>query len=347
MTEKKCLGCGAALQSVDVKIIGYTPRPEMEYCQRCFRLIHYNRKTEVNTETINSIEQLKELDASFFWLIDISDLEESLDSNFVKMFAEKNCYIVLTKCDLLPRTFSRKKMLDYIESRINKLELKCLGIIPKGIDEMFLDAFRQLLRKSEKPCAFVGLANVGKSSFINQLLGQNRITVNERPGTTLAFNHVETDFAAIVDTAGLVVNDSVQIYLKDADLKKVVNSKTIRPKIYQLIGDQSIAIGGLARIDVVGCRDVSAVVYCCDQLKCRRSKLSKADDLWKKHLNEELQPSISSGFKDLQCREFEHSEGKTDFYVKGLGWICLSGSYDRVRVYADSRISVGNREAMI
>ena len=37
-----CKGCGAVLQTTDSKMIGYSPKAEAEYCQRSFRLIHYD-----------------------------------------------------------------------------------------------------------------------------------------------------------------------------------------------------------------------------------------------------------------------------------------------------------------
>ena len=39
---KKCKGCGAILQSKDQNAPGYTPKENSDYCQRCFRLIHYD-----------------------------------------------------------------------------------------------------------------------------------------------------------------------------------------------------------------------------------------------------------------------------------------------------------------
>ena len=39
---KKCLGCGAILQDQDAKAKGYVKKLDQDYCQRCFRLNHYN-----------------------------------------------------------------------------------------------------------------------------------------------------------------------------------------------------------------------------------------------------------------------------------------------------------------
>ena len=51
MEQLKCIGCGATIQTENPKEIGYTPKSSVEkmenqiiYCQRCFKLKHYNEK---------------------------------------------------------------------------------------------------------------------------------------------------------------------------------------------------------------------------------------------------------------------------------------------------------------
>ena len=50
MEELFCIGCGAKIQTEDKEKAGYTPASSIQkaeetgelYCQRCFRLRHYN-----------------------------------------------------------------------------------------------------------------------------------------------------------------------------------------------------------------------------------------------------------------------------------------------------------------
>ena len=53
MEQLKCIGCGATIQTENPKEIGYTPKSSVEkmenqiiYCQRCFKLKHYNEVSD-------------------------------------------------------------------------------------------------------------------------------------------------------------------------------------------------------------------------------------------------------------------------------------------------------------
>ena len=56
MEELFCIGCGAQIQTTDKDVAGFTPQSALEkgletgqlYCQRCFRLRHYNEISDVN-----------------------------------------------------------------------------------------------------------------------------------------------------------------------------------------------------------------------------------------------------------------------------------------------------------
>ena len=68
--------------------------------------------------------------------------------------------------------------------------------------------------------AVIGKPNVGKSSFVNRLLGQDRVLVNENPGTTRdaidTYVDIDGERICLIDTAGLRrqsrVDDEVEFY---------------------------------------------------------------------------------------------------------------------------------------
>ena len=101
----------------------------------------------------------------------------------------------------------------------------------RGIDDMMSDAVADLPRiregrkiKRRLRIAVLGRPNVGKSSIVNRMLGEERVIVSDVPGTTR--DTIDTEFmlpcrdeivpAQIVDTAGLrkrsKVDDAVEQY---------------------------------------------------------------------------------------------------------------------------------------
>ena len=91
--ELRCIGCGSILQDQDPKKSGYLPSSALKkalesddnevYCQRCFRLRHYNEimpVEEINDDflaVLNSISQKKALVVS---VVDVFDFGNSLIS---------------------------------------------------------------------------------------------------------------------------------------------------------------------------------------------------------------------------------------------------------------------------
>ncbi|MBP8621008.1 MAG: ribosome biogenesis GTPase Der [Firmicutes bacterium] len=88
-------------------------------------------------------------------------------------------------------------LLDAIVEQAQKLE----GAAQKDTEEVY-DQATQAIR-----VAIAGKPNVGKSSLVNQILGQDRMTVSSTPGTTVDSVDVEFSYdgrdLVLVDTAGL------------------------------------------------------------------------------------------------------------------------------------------------
>ena len=69
MEEILCIGCGATIQTTDKAGLGFTPQSALEkgletgevYCQRCFRLRHYNEITDVQLTNDDFLKLLHEV----------------------------------------------------------------------------------------------------------------------------------------------------------------------------------------------------------------------------------------------------------------------------------------------
>lgn len=322
----------------------------MEYCQRCFRLTHYDRQQDyIDLTVTQDLSLIEDLQGIFVWIVDVIDLETSLLSVIPQFLKNRRFIMVVNKCDLLPATVKEMKIRKYIGLRLKQLGLQSEAVIIRGRESDFREKMIEIIRNRKEDFIFMGIANVGKSTVINDLLGQPLLTVNRNPSTTLAVNRIETEYGTLIDSVGLVAGESVQAYLASNTLKQVVPYAPINPLIYQLRSSQRIAIGGLARIDLLDCDRLTCVVYCSNLLKVTRGKRSNRDSLWQRHYGRELSPVVKGtrGLGQMKKTSFEPHEDKTDICIAGLGWICVSGKFSRIEVYTAPQIGVHERKVLI
>ena len=343
--EKKCIGCGAYLQTENEKAIGYVKSTDMDYCVRCFKLIHYDQHIDENIELDNDdlISDLASIDGQYVWVIDLFDLESSLNSVLADFFKSHYCHIILNKCDLLPKTINYNKLANYLLKRLKEIDVKTLSIMTRGIDNDFVEAFDSQLDITQ-PIIITGLANVGKSTIINHLLGKKIVTTNRFPATTININEIVDEKYHIYDTVGIINTGSVQMYLTTAQLKKVLPVKTVRPTVFQLHQPQSYCIEGLAKVEIQTSKEITAVFYLSNQLEIHRT--SASNDYFHKHFDELAIKTEGCTVSDLKKHSFTN-EGKTDYFISGLGFITITGHNVKVIIETDKRIKVMKREAMI
>ena len=58
----KCAGCGALLQDVDPLKEGYVRNLDNKYCERCFKITHYNEYILSNKSNDEYLKKVNEID---------------------------------------------------------------------------------------------------------------------------------------------------------------------------------------------------------------------------------------------------------------------------------------------
>lgn len=357
---KRCKGCGVVLQNTDKEAIGYTPHIEKEFCQRCFRITHYDdvmisMKQGIDAEAV--LKKIEQMDALVVWVVDLFDFEANLIRGMNRRLRGKDIVLVATKRDLLPDTLGNEKLSRFLIQRLKENDLAVDGIVICGdlVKHAFADyngsldgvkaAIEQYRR--DRDVVIMGMANAGKSTLLNALIPNQHLTTSRHPGTTLDFNALEMDDYRIYDTPGLTRDDSLLTHVNDEWLKLVIPQRALKPRIYQLRNDQTLSVGGLARLDLFGCEDVSCVGYFADSLPMHRSKQEKADALWENHLHELLSPSLNEEFHEMKAYDFTKHTDKIDIVIHGLGWFCISGQVKGLRIYVHKDVNVTCRKAMM
>ena len=195
---KRCKGCGVLLQHETPAKVGYTPKSDADYCQRCFRITHYDdvvisMKTGIDPDLV--LHQIAELDALILWVVDLFDFEANLIAGIHRHLPNKDLIMIASKRDLLPDTLGDEKLGQFILERCKENGIQLQGLVVCGDlvkhayadDNASLDEVRNAIRqyRNGRDVVIMGMANAGKSTLLNALLGNRTLTTSRYPGTTL------------------------------------------------------------------------------------------------------------------------------------------------------------------
>ena len=243
----KCIGCGSILQDTIENKDGYVLDINDKLCQRCFRIRYYNEYKNTIRDNNDYLKILDSINNDDLVVYVTSLLDIRLD--YIDSF--KNVIVVLTKRDILPKSVKDEKLIKYIKSRYNPLEVIVVSSVKNyNIDYLF-DTLRQYKMNN---IYVVGTTNGGKSTLINKLIKNYSdndvvITSSMYPSTTLDKIEINILGLNIIDTPGLINKGSIVNYIDNNLLKKITIKKEIKPKTYQLNGKGSVLIEDLIRLD--------------------------------------------------------------------------------------------------
>lgn len=369
MEELKCIGCGATIQTINSKEIGYTPKSSIEkmdrqfiYCQRCFKLKHYNEVQDVSLTSDDFLKILKkvgESDALVINIVDIFDFSGSMVAGISRHINGNDILLVGNKVDLLPKSVNKTKLNHWMRRSLKEIGLKPLDVaLVSAAKGLGIDELMEMIEKYRKgrDVYIVGCTNVGKSTLVNRIIKrfteerEDVITTSHFPGTTLDIIEIPLDEkTSIIDTPGIINEHQLAHYVSPKVLKEITPKKEIKAGVYQLNPQQTLFIGGLARMDFVKGERTSFITHFSNALHIHRTKLEKADCLWKTQAGNVLKPIVetSNGVAPMEKHVYHIGKEKTDLVISGLGWITLMGAGQQITVYAPKGVGVLVRPSLI
>ena len=368
MEEILCIGCGATIQTTNKSGLGFTPQSALEkgletgevYCQRCFRLRHYNEITDVQLTDDDFLKLLHEVgdsDALVVNVIDIFDFNGSVIPGLPRFVSGNDVLLVGNKKDILPKSVKPGKISQWLMERAHEEGLRPVDVVLTSAQNKH--AIKEVIDKIEhyrkgRDVYVVGVTNVGKSTLINAIIqeitgDQNVITTSRFPGTTLDKIEIPLDDGSyIYDTPGIIHRHQMAHYLTAKNLKYVSPKKEIKPKTYQLSPEQTLFLGGLGRFDFIAGEKQGFTAFFDNELKLHRTKLEGASVFYDRHLGTLLTPPNNKEKEDFP-KLVQHvftSRDKTDLVISGLGWIRVTGTA-KVAVWAPEGVAVVTRKAII
>ncbi|MNB74679.1 GTP-binding protein Der [compost metagenome] len=366
--QSHCSGCGVKLQIGNPELPGYLPEAaynrEPVICQRCFRIKNYNEMSSVSLdqdEFLRLLSGIGEKNALVVHIVDLFDFEGSLISGLQRFVGSNPVILAVNKCDLLPKVTNWNKLRNWVQQRAKEQGLKTAEIVlcsakrGQGFDRL-LDAVSSL--RGRRDVYVVGATNVGKSTLINRLISdysdlEQELTTSRYPGTTLDSVKIPLDDGHyIVDTPGIVYPWRYSELVERRDLDAVMPVKPLKPAVYQLNAGQTLFFGGMGRFDFIQGEHQSFTCFISGSLKIHRTKLERADELYRDHRGVMLAPpSLEDADKlpQWQRHEFRIGRGsRSDVFVSGLGWIKLNGAEGAVvAVHVPKGVKVLVRPSLI
>jgi ribosome biogenesis GTPase YqeH len=339
--KKKCVGCGIELQKENPEKQGYIPKNVLEsgkdiHCQRCFKIKNYGeylpvelKKEDYRREVGNAAEKADAVIAVF----DIIDFEGSFDDEILDILREKNSIIAINKLDLIPDKKHPSEVSDWVKARLAEE-----GIVPLDIAIVSAKSgygVNGIIRKlkhfyPERPSIVIlGTTNVGKSSIINGLLGNKKITTSKYPGTTLKNieNMIPETNITIIDTPGLIPEGRVSDMVCQECNLKIVPSNEISRKTFKLDQDRILMFGGLLWIKILNSEKSIFSAFASKDVSFHETNEGRINDLLKDHSGDKITPPCEDcrdEYSSLPMRKEEWTiETGEELVFKGLGWISV------------------------
>ncbi len=366
--SKKCNGCGIELQSTDSNRQGYVPKEVLKnkkeiYCQRCFKISNYGSylpmemtKEDYRAEVAKAVSKTKVALAVF----DIIDFEGSFDDEILDVLREMDSIVAVNKVDLIPGDKHPSEVSDWVKARLEEE-----GIVPLDIAIISAKSkygingiIRKLNHFYPKGAGVIvmGTTNVGKSSIINGLLGDNKVTTSKYPGTTLksVVNKIPKTDLTLVDTPGLIPEGRISDMVCQECNLKIVPSKEISRMTFKMKPNRILAFGGLMWIKVLDNEEGNKSIFTAFASKgvvFHQTNEDRIEDLLSGHVGGILTPPCDHCKDEYQKLPFKREtwtvEEGEELVFKGLGWISVKRGPLKIEINLPEDADVELRDAFI
>ena len=362
MIIKKCSGCGIELQFEDKNKEGYVPEEKFItednlLCQRCFKIKNYGENLVNN---FSREDYLKEVNESvkksdiILPIFDIIDFEGSFTEEILDYLRDYRSIILINKIDLLPDFIHPTEISNWVKNRLAEED-----IVPDDI--AFISAknkygvngiirkIKNIFHNKKVKATVLGVSNVGKSSVINLLLGNNKITTSKYSGTTLKSinNKIPNSEITIIDTPGLIPDGRISDLISVENGLKLVPAGEISRKTFKLEENQVFMFDVFCRFKILGNELLESgskpifSAYASKSVKFHVAREERVEALLNGNYFEILQGAEKEKYfqNEFVTHEVEIEENE-ELVIAGLGWINVKRGPLKVQLEVPENVKV-------
>lgn len=362
LIKKKCSGCGIELQFEDKNKEGYVPEEKFVMqddllCQRCFKIKNYGENLVNN---FSREDYLKEVNESvkksdiILPIFDIIDFEGSFTEEILDYLRDYRSIILVNKIDLMPDFIHPAEISNWIKDRLAEED-----IVPDDI--AFISAkskygingiirkIKNIFPNKKVKATVLGVSNAGKSSVINLLLGNNRITTSKYSGTTLKSinNKIPNSEITIIDTPGLIPDGRISDLISVENGLKLVPAGEISRKTFKLEENQVFMFDAFCRFKVLGNELLESgskpifSAYASKSVKFHVTREERVEDLLNGSFFEILQKDEKEKYfqNEFVTCEVEIEENE-ELAIAGLGWINVKRGPLKIQLEIPKQVKV-------
>ena len=250
--SKKCIGCGTELQTQNPEEKGYIREDkykDSKYCERCFKIIHYNEKVVTELKNINDyiLGEINKKAKYVYFLVDLLNTTKETMSTFKNIKAPKT--LIISKLDIIPKSIKNNLIINWLKEEYQIKEEVLFQSSKKNLNTKSI--LNKLSNQNIKEVYIVGYTNAGKSTLINKLTNadnNNKITTSSIPNTTIDFIKIKENDISIIDSPGFTNNNTFYNQDEFDLIKRVMPRTTLKPRTYQVKPISSILIEDKTRL---------------------------------------------------------------------------------------------------
>lgn len=367
MTQKYCRGCGVSLQTNAPDKPGFIPAELLEskssnsfICKRCYRIIHYGESGTIlpsAPEVLKSINKAVALSDLLVIIADFSDLTGTLPV-WSDLLNDQSYLLAINKIDLLPTRAKLNEIIHYLKDYLTKLNWsKPLDLVlVSSAKGMGIDVLIKSISGAVSPgakIAFIGAANVGKSSLIKRIMATEDSaqtpTVSKFPGTTIGLSNwsVFKGRNTLIDTPGRISGDRLVDRLCPDCASVLLPVAEIGQKLWSLKPGKGLILGGVFAIENHGDAEAVLIVFGSPHVSFHRTENVKINELltvspdWLSKICKKCLPKLNWREETLIL------EPNQDLAVAGLGWMSLRGIKTTFKITFPRGVSWEIRPALI